>query len=144
MTSQTATRPYRWRSRVRNVFDTDLAAIVVSLVLALSIGTFVVRGPAFVHQVSVTNPSEYDVGVQVSGGNRDGWMAVTTASRHSTTTTVDVVDQGDVWIFRFTAQGREGGDLRVARHDLEQAGWTVTVPDEVIEHLRNVGAPLPP
>jgi hypothetical protein len=126
------------------VLDSDLAAILVSSVLALSIGSYVVRGPALVEVVSVTNPSEYDISVQVSGGGSDGWMAVATASRRSTTATVDVIDQGEVWVFRFSAQGREGGELRVTVSDLEQAGWTVTVPDEVTQHLREVGAPPPP
>ncbi|MGH9188365.1 MAG: hypothetical protein ACRD0U_21575 [Acidimicrobiales bacterium] len=92
----------------------------------------------------MTNRSEYDISVQVSGGDRDGWMAVTTASRRSTTTTVGVIDQGDVWVFRFRAQGREGCELRATRRDLEQASWTVTVPDDVIQHLRAGGAPPPP
>ena len=126
------------------MLDSDFTTIVVASVFALSIGGFVLRGSAFVDEVSVTNPSEYDIGVQVSDGDGDGWVAVTTVSRRSTNTTSDVIDQGEVWVFRFRAQGREGGELRVERRDLEQAGWTVLVPDEVIQHLRDIGAPPPP
>jgi hypothetical protein len=129
---------------MRAVIDSDLAVVVVASVFALSVGAFVLREPVFVDEVSVTNSSEYDIGVQVSGDDPDGWMALGTASEGSTTTTVDVIDQGEVWVFRFTAQGRDGGELRVARSDLEQAGWTVTVPDEVIQQLRDLGAPPSP
>jgi hypothetical protein len=131
-------------TRVRAALDSDVVAIVVSAALALSVGSFVVREPALVDKVSVTNPSEYDIGVQVSSGDRDRWMAITTAARRSTTTTVAVIDQLEVWVFRFRAQGRDGGDLRITRHDLDQAGWAVTVPDDVIRHLRDAGAPPPP
>ena len=44
-------------------------------------------------------------------------MAVTTARRDSTTIAQDVYDIGKVWVFRFTAQGQEGGEVRVTRAD---------------------------
>lgn len=144
MTSRIATRPRPRHARGRALLDSDLAAIVVASVFAVSIGSFVLRGPAFVDEVSVTNPNEYDIGVQVTGGDREGWMAMTTVSQRAAKTTVHVIDQGEAWVFRFRAQGREGGELRVERGDLEQTGWTVTIPDEVIQHLRDLGAPPSP
>lgn len=144
MTSRTATRRGPQHSRVRAVLDSDFTAVLVAALVALGVGSIVLRGPAFVDEVSITNSSEYDIGVQVGGADRDGWMAVTTASSRSTTTTRDVIDQGEVWVFRFRAQGREGGEVRVTRRELELADWTLEVPDDVIQHLRDLGAPPSP
>ncbi len=71
-------------------------------------------------------------------------MSLATADREATTDAVDVIDQGPRWVFRFTAEGRDGGELRIARAALKQAGWTVDVPEGVIERLRQQGAPLSP
>jgi hypothetical protein len=131
-------------SRVRAMVRSDVVAVVGATVVALAVGLVGLRGPTFVDEVSVTNPSEYDIGVRVSGANRDGWLILATASRRSTTATAEVIAQGDVWVFRFSAQGREGGELRITRRALELADWTVTVPDDAIQHLRDEGAPPSP
>ncbi len=43
----------------------------------------------------------------------------------------EVIDQGDVWVFRFDSQGESGGELRLSRTELEAAGWRVSIPAEV-------------
>jgi hypothetical protein len=60
---------------------------------------------------------------------------VATAGKNTVTTTRDIVDQGDVWYFRFRASGVDGGELRVRRADLEHDGWRIVVPDRVVEVL---------
>jgi hypothetical protein len=144
MTTRTTSRPGTGRRRGRDLLDTDLVAVAFAATLALGLGPLVLRGPSFVGEVSVINSSEYDIGVRVSDADRTGWVIVTSARRSSTTATAEVVDQGDVWTFRFSAQGRYGGELQVTRSDLEQVGWSIEVPDDVIRHLRDLDAPPPP
>ena len=118
-----------------------LLAIVVGAMVAVAVaGPILLRGPTFIDEVKIVNPSDYDVHVEVSGGNGEGWLSVTTADRKATTVAVDVVDQGAVWVFRFSAQGRLGGELRTTRTELEQAGWSIEVPDSFSARLREQGA----
>lgn len=144
MTSHTATRPGPRRARWRAVAGSELVLLIVAAAIAAGIGRVVLDAPPSIDQVAVTNVSEYDVTVQVSSGDRDGWTSLTTVGRRSTRVVVDVLDQGDTWVFRFTAQGRNGGELHVDRSDLEFTDWAVTVPDHVIDHLRAIGTPPPP
>ena len=70
-------------------------------------------------------------------------MALATAGSDRTTTTSEVIDQGPSWTFRFSAQGRSGGEVRVTRGELEASNWTVVISDEVIDTLSRAGAPVP-
>jgi len=117
-----------------------LAAAVISAGLAVGLGSALLGGPAFVERVSVVNASPYDIHVEVTGEARDGWLSVTTVDHGATGLGLEVIDQGPIWIFRFTAQGRDGGELRILRRDLQQAGWSIEVPDAVIDRLRQAGA----
>ena len=120
------------------------AAAGVAAIVALAFGPRLLAGPAFVDQISIANRSEYDIHVEVTGADRDGWMSVRTARRRSTSTADDVIDQGAIWIFRFRAQGREGGELQKTRAELQASGWSIDVPDTVVVHLRQLGAPPTP
>jgi len=121
-----------------------VAAGVVAAALALGLGPLLLRGPQFVERVSVVNPSPYDIHVEVTGQDRGGWLSVTTADHGATGVGREVVDQGPVWIFRFLAQGRDGGELRISRRDLAQAGWSFEVPAAAIDRIRDAGAPPTP
>lgn len=121
-----------------------LAILVLAMAAVATLGPLLLRGPTFIAEVKILNPSEYDIHVEVSGGQADGWLPVTTADSGATTMAVDVVDQGANWIFRFSAQGRHGGELRTTRSDLKQAGWSIEIPDDVIGRLRQEGAPPSP
>ena len=57
---------------------------------------------------------------------------------------VRVYDSGDVWVLRFAAQGKEGGEVRVTRAQLAGDGWNVVIPEQVGAQLRANGAPDPP
>jgi hypothetical protein len=143
----TRTNPRRTqppRRTLRQLVHSDAAAITAAGVFALSFASTFMREPDRVEGVSVTNPTDYDIAVQVRGGHDDGWMPLSTAMRHDTTTVFDVIDQGDTWTFKLRAQGRDGGEYRIDRDDLEAAGWTIELPDEVATTLRDAGAPLPP
>jgi len=56
----------------------------------------------------------------------------------------EVIDQGEVWLFRFDSQGSSGGELRLTRAELEASDWTVVVPAEVGTRLAQAGAPPTP
>ena len=134
------TRPMDEARRRRN-----LVALLVGATAVVTFGgPHLLRGPTYVDRVSVVNRSEYDVHVDVRGGDGGGWMSLTTADGGATTAAQDVIDQGASWVFRFRSQGRQGGELRLGRTDLVQAGWTIEMPEAVLERLRQQGAPPTP
>lgn len=119
--------------------------MVAVISVALAGSTTLLRGPTVVPWVSIVNGSEFDILVEVSGrGGADGWTSVMTADRRSSSQVSDVIDQGELWIFRFRAQGRNGGEIRLARSDLRGAGWSLEIPPEVVGRLRTSGAPATP
>ena len=105
----------------------------------LAVGLWITRGPDFVDRVSVSNSSGYDLNVDVTGAERDGWLPISVATGGSTTTTNDVVDQRDTWIFRFTYAGSATGELSISRADLAKHGWRIVVPGDVSARLRAAG-----
>jgi hypothetical protein len=114
--------------------------IVVALAVMLGAGLWLARGPDFVNRVSVTNNSGYDLNVDVTGGDHDGWTAISVATGGgSTTTTQDVVDQEDTWVFRFSYAGRNAGEVSVPRSQLAKNGWHVVVPRQVAQNLGDAG-----
>lgn len=135
--------PRAARRPLRSLLGSDWAAVVLAGALALAVGPPLLRGPSSVEQVSIVNRSEYTVTVDVRGDG-GGWMSLNTIGEESTKTTADVLDQGDVWTFRFRAQGHHAGEVAVTRADLADAGWSLAVPDHVVAHLRRVGAPPSP
>jgi hypothetical protein len=116
-----------------------IALLIVIGVLVVSM-VQLVRGPHFVHQVRVANRSNLQIDVDVTGANRDGWLSMAIARPNERVTTRDVVEQGDSWIFRFRASGHEGGEVRVSRERLVRAGWTIEIPDRVIDRLEGANA----
>lgn len=128
----------RHRHRHRQVSAFAAAAAVLA-----AAGRLLLADPALVARVSVVNPSEYDITVEVSRGD-ERWLGITTVDNASTGLAYDVIDQGDQWVFRFRAQGRLGGEVRLSRAELRDAGWTVAVPPTVVDRLRQTGAPPAP
>ncbi|MFZ6003033.1 MAG: hypothetical protein ACOYXM_03800 [Actinomycetota bacterium] len=116
-----------------------LAGIVVIIAAAR-----LMQEPTFIREITVQNPTRYDIGIAVTSEDRDGWMSVGTARRGETSSFEEIYDQGDVWIFRFRAQGVEGGELRLTRTQLEHANWRVEIPESVGDELQSRGAPFPP
>ena len=117
--------------------------VALLVVIGLLVVTMVqlVRGPRFVHHVTVTNRSTtLPIDTDVTGAGRDGWLAVAIARPGERVTTRDVVDQGDTWVFRFRAGGHEGGQVHVSRERLARAGWTIEIPDRIIDRLEGANA----
>lgn len=109
------------------------AIALMSLVFAAS------RLPSYVDNVTVANPHQWDVGVEVSGAERDGWLGMGTVDRTGSYAFQQVIDQGQEWVFRFSYAGVDGGELVVPRSELEASGWKVTVPEQFAERMRTAG-----
>lgn len=92
--------------------------------------------PARVDQLSVTNPSEYQIRVRV------GNSTVADVEAETSRQYCDVVDQGQRWVFTFAGQSVEAGTMEIDRSALADNDWTVVIPNNVIETLR--AAPIEP
>jgi hypothetical protein len=113
--------------------------VVLAAAAMLAVGLWITRGPDFVDRVSVANTSGYDLDVDVTGAERDGWLPISVATGGSTTTTKEVVDQRGTWIFRFAYVGKAAGELSVSRADLAKRGWRIVVPADVSARLSAAG-----
>lgn len=125
-----------------------LAAGVVAAGLAVAVAlTFLVglsSGPSTVARISFQNPTVYALDIEVSPGTGTGWTSAGSVRQNSTADVHEVIDQGEVWLFRFDSQGAMGGELRLTREELKASGWLVEIPAEVGARLATAGAPPTP
>lgn len=126
-------------SVLRRVRPAHLLMVVAMIVVLVVVARFVDQ-PSFVDRISFENPTAYDLSVEVTNG-RGGVIAVGTARRNETTILYEVFDVGDDWVFRFGAQGAEGGELSATRSRLIRDDWKVRIPVRVGDQLRTAGAP---
>jgi hypothetical protein len=112
--------------------------------VALVLSSRLIEGPSHVDRLSFINPTVYDLHVDATDGARQGWVPLGTARRGETTAVEEVLDQGDAWIFRFSGQGEQGGELRLRREQLEGDGWKVVIPERTGAELQAKGAPPSP
>ena len=135
--------PERARRRTLSV---GVGVIAVALAGALGVASLVglSGSPATIPRLTFENPTDYALDVDVSPGPGGGWTAAGSVAQKSTAVVEEVVDQGDVWLFRFDSQGRSGGELRLTRAQLEDSGWLIAVPPEVGKRLAESGAPRSP
>lgn len=98
------------------------------------------RAPT-VERITIVNPTEFTLDVDVTGPERDGWLPVTIVEARSEEVTGDLIDQGDRWIFRFLHWGDPVGELVLTRTELERSGWRVEVPEQIGERLQELGRP---
>jgi hypothetical protein len=117
-----------------------VAAVVAAALLGLVIALVVsLDRAAFVDRITVVNPTDYDVNVDVRSAEGDGWLDLGTVERGREATFEEVADQGDQWLFRFSYAGTEAGELVVARDDLAGRQWTLEIPAEVGLRLQTAG-----
>lgn len=100
--------------------------------------------PEYVDELTVENGTDFHLQIDVSGGEGESVLRVGTVEAESTKTFPRVIDQGEVWLFRFHGQGRLGGELGVDRSQLEKDGWRLVVPESVADELKAQGALPPP
>jgi hypothetical protein len=129
-TSLRGKRP-RWR------WTGETVAAIVSVTVALVAGLVMTAAePARVDQLSVTNPSDHEIGVRVGNLQLADVQAGTTRQYRG------VFDEGQRWSFTFASQGIEAGAIEIDRSELAGDDWTVVIPDDVIDTLR--AAPIEP
>jgi hypothetical protein len=97
--------------------------------------------PPTVERITIANPTAYDVHVDVTGQDRDGWLPIAIVEARSEDVVQDVIDQGEVWIFRFEHFGDPIEEVHLTRGELERNGWRVEIPAEVGERLQQLGRP---
>ena len=120
-----------------------------ALLIALALGAGVIFAlsrlglgeTASPRSVTVENPSPYIINVAVSGAEREGWVDVGSVRRENRETFEQTPDPGVEWVFRFSYAGVDAGELVVTRNQLAQDGWSVTVPPESTEQLRQADVP---
>ena len=142
MSADTKVRSARPR-RLRWLVHSDMVPVVAAAVVAAGVAFAFLRPPATVDNISITNPTGYDIAVQARG-TEGGWIPMSTAHRNRTTTVADVIDQGRVWTFRLTAQGQSAGELHIQRDELEAAGCAIEIPTTTDETLNDAGVNPPP
>ena len=138
------TRADRPSRSLREYLRPDAIAITIALLVIIVLGAFVLDGPARVHRLTLDNPSEFEVAVDVSSGPHGGYVPLAVLGVNTTRDYQDVLDQGRTWVFRFRSQGRQADIVTVTREQLAAANWTMTVPDAAIQQLRQAGAPASP
>lgn len=114
-----------------------VAAMAVVLVGACS-------DVSFVDEITFHNDTDYPAHIEVSDASREGWLNLTIAQRDEETTVGEVIDQGEVWVFRFDYAGKHEEELEVSRSELVRSEWTVVVPQSFGDALRRLGAEPPP
>ena len=85
-------------------------------------------------RLTVANSSVYDLDIEVTGANRDGWTGVGTAKAHSTKEFNDVIDHGK----RSHVTLRHVGFRTAAQLELHEAVWAYW-----FERLRKAAEHLP-
>jgi hypothetical protein len=129
-------QPTSSRRRIR---PTWIVLGVVALLGLVLVGRLV-PSPTTVDRITVHNGTAYDLDVDATDAGRDGWTPIGVAVARSDAVFADVIDHGDVWVFRFVGQGRAGGEVRVTREQLEADDWELTVPASVGNRIRATGA----
>jgi hypothetical protein len=114
--------------------------VMVGLVLTVFVAPHLAL-PAKVPSLTIDNPGVYTVTIEASDRTDDGWITVAIVHAGQTVAAREVIDVGPTWNLRFTSQGIVLGGYEVRRSDLAAAGWHHSVPDDVINRLRDQGVP---
>jgi hypothetical protein len=117
------------------------------VLVAAVIGALLIAGcssEAFVDEVKIVNETDYSANVDVTDTTRDGWLSLTVVEPHSTRTVKEVIDQGEVWVFRLEYLGKHHEEVEVSRVELERNEWTIEVPQSFEQRLRELEIPPPP
>jgi len=132
--SPVATQTPRTRRRIpRANVVYALAAVVLLAGMPVALSTL--QGPTLADRITVENPSVWQAEVEVSRPDGGSVLKVGTAPQTGSETFLDVLDQGDVWVFRFTYGQAEPVEMQVDRSELELSQWTVTVPEGFQERM---------
>jgi len=140
MPTTTVTRPRGdGRDRVGRGLPSGWLAFTCAAALATALSLVILDEPDR-FDVEISNPTAYEISVSVSDGSGGGELALVTLEPGAARSASDVMDQGGLWVFTFRAHGRDGGELRLDRAQLAEAGWQLPVPAEVVQRLEAAGA----
>jgi hypothetical protein len=110
--------------------------------LVLAVLVAACSGPVpTVDRITLANPTDFDIAVEVSGRDREGWLPLANVGARSEHDVQQVIDQGDAWVFRFLHWGDPVGELSLTREELAQGDWRVEVPDQLQARLEQLGRP---
>lgn len=145
MSPPTAVRPSQPQqagSLLRQLRPVHLIGALAALALVVLVMRLFTE-TSYIERIAFENPTAYDLSIEAGGPDRGGWLAIATARRESTTVAEEVLDIGDEWVFRFSAQGESGGEVRLTRAQLASDDWRVCIPERVGQQLQAVAAPPP-
>jgi hypothetical protein len=134
MTQATVARPHVPRRTTPSVAMITLAIIGALLCAGMA---YALRNPDVVSRVTIDNPSRIPVNVSVRPSTDGARLILSTVPAHSRATDLDVLDQGEEWIFSFSSGGVDGGTVRVSRAKLAADGWRLAIPNDVIARLQS-------
>jgi hypothetical protein len=119
------------------------AVAVTFAVAALALAGSGLRLPAHIDELAIDNPHPWPAHVQVTDADRGRWLGIGTVGPNAEHGFLDIGDQGELWIFRFS-YGGESVELGVPAVRLEDDDWRLTVPEAFAETLRAAGVPPMP
>lgn len=131
--------PPRPRSDRRALVAGQSVAAALAALVAVLLTSGLTADPATVDRVTVVNPYPYQLAIDVAGAGERSTMAVGTVERERRAVFERVVDQGDVWVFRFSYAGAVAGEVTVERDELRRANWTIETPAGTEARLRGAG-----
>jgi hypothetical protein len=127
------------RRRLR-AFPARLIDVTVAAVFAIAVTSFVLHDPRRTPDVTIENDTPYDLTIGVSDATGLRRMGFALVNAQSKFTAHAPIDQGAVWTFSFGP----GGEYRVDRSALRDAGWRIRVPASVPDRFAAAGiAPAP-
>jgi hypothetical protein len=129
-TTTTSVRP-RGSRRISLEWIAPAILVLAALVLMVNLSALPGRD-----NVSFVNRSAAPVTVSVSDDARDSWLPVGTLDPGSRERVDAIIDQGGVWWFRLTVGPDRVGEIRRTADQLRAAGWTLTIPADVADNLR--------
>jgi hypothetical protein len=118
-------------------------AAAAAVIVAVFAASRLLDRPSTVSHVDLVNSTAYPLQVEVTDAGQHGWMPLGTAQPKTTTTIDDVIDQGGTWIVRFSRNGVVAAEVHIARADLADAGWRITVPPDAATTLAAAGVEPP-
>jgi hypothetical protein len=111
----------------RNLRWVGPTLVILFAAVLMALAAHLVREPTNIGQVTVVNPVEQgvDVDVKQPGGS---WLPLAAVEPQSTTAVYDVVDVGGPWIIRYSISGEVLAQVERSHDDLARAHWRITVP----------------
>lgn len=96
---------------------------------------------SYVPKIEIENPTDYDLVVDVRGGDDSSRLQLGIAKKGRGSVTEQVIDLGEDWVFTFEYLDEEAGSVSVKRSELERAHWKFVIPTEVGNRLKEKGVP---